>query len=115
MTTSRTGTAWRRASILLAACLAAATAVGPVRAQQSGEPKRLTDAQMLNQVATQAQPQGRWKDGLTFDGLEPMPWLKNTVNWYPGIEAVQPNEIRVTFMGSAPLTRPGQLATSVYI
>ena len=70
---------------------------------------------MLDLMSIQAQPKGRWKDGLTFDGLEPMPWLRTSVNWYPGTETVQPGEMRVTFMGTSPLTRPGQMGTSVYI
>ena len=58
---------------------------------------------------------GRWKEGLTFEGIEPMPWLKSAANWMPGSEDIQPNEIRVTFMGSSPIPRPGQMGTSVYV
>ena len=58
---------------------------------------------------------GRWKEGLTFDGVAPMPWLKSAANWFPKTEEVQPDEIRVTFMGSSPLPRPGQMGTSVYV
>ena len=50
-----------------------------------------------------------------FDGIALMPWLESAANWLPGTEEVQPDEIRVTFMGSSPLPRPGQMGTSVYV
>lgn len=58
---------------------------------------------------------GRWEEGLTFQGIEPMPWLKSAANWTPGSEEIQPSEIRVTFMGSSPVPRPGQMGTSVFV
>ena len=73
------------------------------------------DPQVLARIATGGQPLGRWKEGLMFEGLAPMPWLKSAANWFPGTEEVQPSEIRVTFMGSSPLPRPGQMGTSVYV
>lgn len=60
-------------------------------------------------------PSGRWKEGLTFEGVRPMPWLKSAANWFPGTEDVQPEEMRVTFMGSSPSIRPGQMNTSIYV
>ena len=69
----------------------------------------------LKAVATGGNPLGRWKEGLTFEGVEPMPWLKSSANWFPNTEKVQPEEIRITFMGSSPLPRPGQMGTSVYV
>jgi len=60
-------------------------------------------------------PMGRWKEGLLFEGIRPMPWLKSAANWFPGSEEIQPDEIRVTFMGSAPMIRPGQMNTSVFV
>jgi len=60
-------------------------------------------------------PGGRWKEGLLFEGVEPMPWLESAANWFPGTEEVQPNEMRVTFMGTAPMIRPGQMNTSIYV
>ena len=71
--------------------------------------------EILKAVATGGSPMGRWKEGLTFDGVAPMPWLKSAANWFPKTEEVQPEEIRVTFMGSSPLPRPGQMGTSVYV
>ncbi len=60
-------------------------------------------------------PGGRWKEGLLFEGVRPMPWLKSAANWFPGTEEVQPEEMRVTFMGTAPNIRPGQMNTSIYV
>ena len=74
-----------------------------------------TNPEVFQQLATGGQPMGRCKEGLTFDGIEPMPWLKSAANWTPGSEEVQPSEIRVTFMGSSPVPRPGQMGTSVYV
>jgi ribonuclease Z len=74
-----------------------------------------TDPEVFKKIATSGLPLGRWKEGLMFDGIEPMPWLKSAANWFPGVEEVQSDEIRVTFMGSSPLPRPGQMGTSVYV
>ena len=91
------------------------TGMGPftlLKVQQGGFQ---TDPAILKLMSTAGQPMGRWKEGLMFDGVEPMPWLKSAANWFPGTEDVQPEEIRVTFMGSSPLPRPGQMGTSVYV
>ena len=74
-----------------------------------------TDPEVFKELSTAGQPLGRWKEGLTFEGVEPMPWLASAANWTPGSEQVQPSEIRVTFMGSSPVPRPGQMGTSVYV
>lgn len=60
-------------------------------------------------------PMGRWKEGLLFEGIEPMPWLKSAANWFPNTEEVQPNEMRIHFMGTAPMIRPGQMNTSIFV
>jgi len=60
-------------------------------------------------------PAGRWKEGLLFEGIRPMPWLKSAANWFPNTEEVQPQEMRIVFMGSAPMIRPGQMNTSIYV
>ena len=60
-------------------------------------------------------PMGRWKEGLLYEGVKPMPWLKSAANWFPGTEDIQPNEMRVTFMGTSPMIRPGQMNTSIYV
>jgi ribonuclease BN (tRNA processing enzyme) len=91
------------------------TGMGPLtllKVQQGGFQ---TDPAILQQLSTAGQPLGRWKEGLMFDGVSPMPWMKSAANWFPGTEVVQKDEIRVTFMGSSPLPRPGQMGTSVYV
>jgi len=60
-------------------------------------------------------PMGRWKEGLLFQGIAPMPWLKSAANWFPRTENVQPNEMRIIFMGTAPFIRPGQMNTSILV
>lgn len=60
-------------------------------------------------------PMGRWKEGLLFDGIEPTPGLKSAANWFPRTETIGPDEIRITFMGTAPFIRPGQMNTSILI
>jgi ribonuclease BN (tRNA processing enzyme) len=58
---------------------------------------------------------GRWKEGLMFDGIEPMPWLKSAANWFPNTEEIQPDEMRTTFMGSSPSISPGQMNTLIFV
>ncbi len=60
-------------------------------------------------------PGDRWKEGLLFEGVKPMPWLQSAANWFPGTEEVQPEEMRVTFMGTSPSIRPGQMNTSIFV
>ncbi|RKF20007.1 MBL fold metallo-hydrolase [Alginatibacterium sediminis] len=57
-----------------------------------------------------------WKEGLLFDGIAPYgDHMVSGANWYPRTEDVQPNEMRVTFMGTSPMIRPGQVNTSIYV
>jgi len=60
-------------------------------------------------------PMDRWKEGLLFEGIRPSPWMKSASNWFPRTEEVQPNEMRIIFMGSAPFIRPGQMNTSIFV
>ena len=60
-------------------------------------------------------PGDRWKEGLLFEGIRPQPWLKSAANWFPRTEDLQPNEMRIIFMGTAPFIRPGQMNTSVLV
>jgi len=55
---------------------------------------------------------GRWQEGLMFGGINPTPGLASAANWFPRTEEVGPDELRITFMGSAPFIRPGQMNTS---
>ncbi len=36
-------------------------------------------------------PMGRWKEGVLFEGVRPMPWLKSAAIWFPCTEDIQPN------------------------
>ncbi len=47
-----------------------------------------TDPEVFKAIATGGKPLGRWKEGLLFDGIEPMPWLASAANWFPGKEDV---------------------------
>jgi len=56
-----------------------------------------TDPAVFQQLATGGRPKGRWKEGLTFEGIEPMPWLKSATSWMPGTEEIQADEeVRLT-------------------
>ncbi len=57
-----------------------------------------------------------WKEGLMFEGIAPYgDHMVSGANWYPRTEEVQPDEMRVTFMGTSPMIRPGQANTSIYV
>ena len=84
----------------------------PVRYQEADFE---TDPNVYQAVVAGGVPNGRWKEGLMFEGIEPMPWLASAANWFPNTEQVQPDEMRVTFMGTAPMIRPGQMNTSIFV
>lgn len=69
----------------------------------------------IRKALTGGVPMGRWKEGLMFEGISPQPWLKSAANWFPGTEDIQPNEMRITFMGTSPMIRPGQMNTSIFV
>jgi hypothetical protein len=48
-------------------------------------------------------------------GIIPTPGLASAANWFPRTEELGPEELRITFMGSAPFIRPGQMNTSIFI
>ena len=75
----------------------------------------VSSEQDIKAALTGGVPMNRWKEGLLFEGVSPMPWLKSAANWFPGTEEVQPQEMRVTFMGTAPMIRPGQMNTSIFV
>ena len=60
-------------------------------------------------------PAGRWREGLMFDGIRPTESVKSAANWFPRTEDIGPDEMRVIFMGTAPMIRPGQMNTSILI
>jgi ribonuclease Z len=96
-------------TILIASLIATSAFAEPVPVGETSSEEDIKNA------LTGGVPGGRWKEGLLFEGVRPMPWLKSAANWFPGTEEVQPNEMRVTFMGTAPNIRPGQMNTSIYV
>jgi ribonuclease BN (tRNA processing enzyme) len=108
---------------ILAAFLGLGAIVTASRAQVPEETPDFTgnsladfaDEETMKEVASGGVPIGRWKEGLLFEGIAPQPWLTSAANWLPGSEEVQPEEMRITFMGTAPMLRPGQMNTSIYV
>ena len=108
---------------ILAAVLGLGVTVPASQAQVSDEtpdftgrtPADFAADETMKEVATGGVPMGRWKEGLLFEGIAPQPWLTSAANWLPGSEEVQPEEMRITFMGTAPMLRPGQMNTSIYV
>lgn len=101
-----------RKFVVLSLLFAAAASAFASGAPALQEPSSTEDQQT---VLMGGVPGGRWKEGLMFEGVRPMPWLASAANWFPGTEEVQPNEMRVTFMGTSPMIRPGQMNTSIYV
>ena len=95
------------ASLLLTSSTLVAAQAPPVQEPSSAEEQQT--------VLMGGVPGDRWKEGLLFEGVRPMPWITSAANWFPGTEVVQPNEMRVTFMGTSPMIRPGQMNTSIYV
>lgn len=79
------------------------------------EPKQPSSPEDIQAALTGGVPMGRWDEGLMFEGINPTPGLLSASNWFPRTEDVGPDEIRVTFMGTAPFIRPGQMNTSIFI
>jgi hypothetical protein len=69
----------------------------------------------INAALSGGVPMGRWNEGLLFEGISPQPWLKSAANWFPNTEDIQPNEMRIIFMGTSPSIRPGQMNTSILV
>ncbi|WP_052444516.1 guanitoxin biosynthesis MBL fold metallo-hydrolase GntH [Flammeovirga sp. OC4] len=74
-----------------------------------------TDTTQLKVALTAGLPLGRWNEGLMFDGIAPMSHMVSAANWYPNTEDLLEDEIRIIFMGSSPMIRPGQANTSILI
>ncbi|MBE1283483.1 MAG: MBL fold metallo-hydrolase [Rhodobacteraceae bacterium] len=77
-----------------------------------GEPSSVED---IRAALFGGVPGDRWKEGLLFEGISPHPWLNSASNWFPGTEDVQPDEMRIIFMGTSPIIRPGQMNTSILV
>ena len=74
-----------------------------------------SDEKDIQAALTGGVPLGRWNEGLLFEGISPQPWLQSAANYFPGTEPIQPEEMRITFMGTSPMVRPGQAATSILV
>jgi ribonuclease Z len=66
-------------------------------------------------ILTGGVPMGRWKEGQLFDGIRPTPGLASAANWFPKMETLGPDEMRIIFMGTSPMVRPGQASTSIFV
>ncbi len=58
---------------------------------------------------------GRWKEGLMFDGIAPGADFFSSMQYYPGTEELLPDEMRITFMGSSPAIREDQSGMSIFV
>jgi len=94
--------------IVVATVAGAAIAKAPPRQEPSSNEE--IEAALAGGV-----PMGRWNEGLLFEGIAPQPWLKSAANWFPRTEEIQPNEMRIIFMGTSPSIRPGQMNTSILV
>ncbi len=101
--------------IALAASLALAQLAGQAQTPSPppvGDPSTVED---MRAALFGGVPGDRWKEGLLFEGISPHPWLNSASNWFLGTEDVQPDEMRIIFMGTSPVIRPGQMNTSVLV
>lgn len=104
-----------RSSFLVAAFSALCFFAGKTVFAQAPPVQKASNEKDIRAALSGGVPGGRWKEGLLFEGIRPMPWMQSAANWFPGTEQVQPNEMRVTFMGTSPMIRPGQMNTSIYV
>ena len=86
--------------------------IGGLNAQEKQTPSSQEDIQ---KALTGGVPLGRWDEGLLFEGVSPQPWLKSAANWFPNTEELNPEEMRIMFLGTSPSIRPGQMNTSILV
>lgn len=98
--------------LLGALCLAVSAAAEQPKPIPVQEPSSRED---IGAVLSGGVPGDLWKEGLLFEGMRPSPWMASAANWFPRTEDVQPNEMRIIFMGTAPFIRPGQMNTSLFV
>ena len=112
------GTIGRRSMLKTIGVAAAGVSAGaalPLTITSAQEKEKPSSERDIRAALYAGVPMGRWKEGLLFEGIAPQPWLKSAANWFPRTEDVQPNEMRIIFMGSAPFIRPGQMNTSMLV
>jgi len=117
----------RRMPLLNLICVALWTSILSVSAQAQDASGMPPEMQEYLDTLTESQQQqvlgllqagvanGRWKEGLMFDGIAPGDDMFSAMQYYPGTETVQEDEMRVTFMGSSPAIREDQSGMSIYI
>jgi ribonuclease Z len=76
---------------------------------------KMSSPEEAQALLTGGVPMGRWKEGQLFEGISPTPGLLSAANWFPKTEPIGPDEIRVIFMGTSPMIRPGQANTSIFV
>jgi ribonuclease Z len=75
----------------------------------------LSPPEDVEKILTGGVPMGRWKEGQLFEGISPTPGILSAANWLPKTEDVGHDEMRIIFMGTSPIIRPGQANTSVFV
>ena len=107
----------KRKTVWAALALASvATAVSVVWAQQTQpEPDpKLKEAKAFFEVA--GNPGKRWIEGETMvPHVAPAKHFKSTMLYYPGTEELQPDEVRVIFMGSTYYPTQSQSGMSIFV
>ncbi|MCK5662874.1 MAG: hypothetical protein KAI17_05275, partial [Thiotrichaceae bacterium] len=81
----------KKITILSSSLLASLLVIGAVTAAPPPV-QEVSSEEDIKAALTGGVPMGRWKEGLLFEGVSPMPWLKSAANWFPGTEEVQPQE-----------------------
>lgn len=79
------------------------------------EQPEIASEEDARKLLTGGVPLGRWKEGQLFEGISPTPGLLSAANWFPKTEVLGPDEMRIIFMGTSPIIRPGQANTSVFV
>ena len=107
-------TKWKLRTTLVASAMGLSMLAAPALAEAPPvqEPSSVED---IKAALFGGVPGDRWKEGLLFEGIRPSPWMASAANWFPRTEDVQPNEMRIIFMGSAPFIRPGQMNTAMLV
>jgi ribonuclease BN (tRNA processing enzyme) len=104
----------RRAVWAAAALASVATAVSVVWAQQTEPGPELRQAKEFFETA--GIPGKRWVEGETMvPHVAPAKHFKTTMLYYPGTEELQPDEIRVIFMGSTYYPNQSQSGMSIFV
>ncbi len=87
--------------------------ITPAAAQQEPSEEMKKAAQFFENAGA---PQGKWTEGETFvPHVAPGSHFFATTLYYPGTEELQPDEVRVTFMGSTYYPNESQSGMSIHV